>query len=70
MGIKLFPNNKLNADSFVPRPEIESFGWKGFEFELTQELGAGRRRENGAFYLTQTQQMWLNASKHRGKGDK
>ena len=70
MGIKLFPNNKLNADSFVPRPEIESFGWKGFEFELTQELGAGRRRENGAFHLRLRADVALNASKHRGKGDK
>ena len=57
-------------DSFVPRPEIESFGWKELEFELTQELRIRKRLNERRLSPGFRADVSLNVSKHRAKGDK
>ena len=55
-------------DSFVPRPEIESFGWKELEFELTQELRISKRlNERRLSPQSFRADVSLNGSKHREK---
>ena len=65
-----FPPCHNLLDSFVSIPEIESFGWKELEFELTQELRIRKRLNERRLSPGFRADVSLNVSKHRAKGDK